>query len=633
MKPALNVSHTEENAASVKESKVTTEVAAIWKEVLGVPDIDPEKRFFEQGGNSINAIVIMSRMKKAGYPVTLRDIIHHQTIRKMTQELWQPSAINLVDTCASLEDFIHHKSGITVSCKTIHVRYNDDVSELHILFTEPDKTATVQQLISESVQQIAPAVLPHYISGGGSFDGTTASFQAAEFYSMLGLQPLQSFDVTAAQALIHETFHVNDEAISNTVVLQQYPLCAMQQLQIFFHTPACVDYLLLNTYVDVPTLQQVYSILIKRHSLLRSVAVNEGNCYNWEEYAFDPTIVPAIPLIDLAGYQCSPADFQHLATSLVFRKYEPGKIFHQFVLFRVNLKEYYLVMIFSHVIFDRVTGEVLKNQLLNYYQDLMDKKKVRTEKIVPFETYVNAIGKGPQDIAEQEVIGTFQLEEFYNAKQQIRKSIHGSESQLSYSFSIEVSLQDTVQQQDILATTLAIYTRALHRYLGTAQIPLLFVCDGRQYENKLYYNTIGEFTDMVPMLTDGRWSVAETGEAVSRRLTNLKKHNLNFLHQLLLPASKPGWPEIRRLMDAGEGFAHFDILMFNFLGNADEIPEAATAQVNTEPNPLPINSLLNCIASASTTEGRIIFRFRSSYTIDIGQLRELFAVATQEILH
>ncbi|WP_160716837.1 phosphopantetheine-binding protein [Chitinophaga solisilvae] len=627
MKPDLHAISTAENPASAA-GKAITEIAAIWKEVLGLPDIDLYQPFFSLGGNSINAIAVMSKMKKAGYPVTLRDIIHHQSIRKIVDEVLQPSTSPLIATAEALESFVLQEGGIAVTFRNVQVQYPHGIREYQILQTEAGQTAAVQQLISNPALPVAAGILPHYISDKTEFNETTgAPLPAAIFQALLGLQPLELFDAPAAAANILATYQANDTAIRKPVILRQYPLCAMQQLQISFHTQACVDLLPLHTHVDVPLLQQVYSTLIKRHSLLRSVAVKGEHFHNWEEHAFDPALVPEIPVIDLSGYQYPEADFYPLVTSFVFRKYDPGKIFHQLVLFRVNLKEYYLVMIFSHVIFDRVTGEVLKSQLQQYYQDLADKRRIREEKIVPFESYVRAIEKGPQQLSTADIIRNFQLEDFYNAKQRILETVHGRESAQSYAFSITVSLQDTVQ--DPLATTLAIYTRALHRYLGVSQLPLLFVCDGRQYENKLYYNTVGEFTDMVPMLTDAAWTVKETGDIISGRLAALKQHNLNFLHLLLHPSSRADKPEISRLMDAGEALERFDILMFNFLGNAEEVPVTTDEQTDIQPNPLPIYSLLNCIASSGP--GSITFRFRSSYTIDIDALRKIFAAVVPEM--
>jgi aryl carrier-like protein len=601
------------------------------EEVLGLSHIDIRKRFSDQGGNSINAITLMHKMKKAGFLVTLRDIMHHQTIEEIVKEVLHPVEARLIDSATGLEACIYKQMGVQVYCRTIQVQHNQGIDRKSILLAGAGREMSIKQFIGTSILRIAPAIVPHYICSMEVFGEieTETLLEESVFYTRMGLLPLASIDITLLQQSLEKGLLQNDNIIRKTAKSTKYPLCAMQQLQIAFHTPASLDFLLMETYVDMPVLQQAYSMLIKRHNLLRSVAVKEDGFYYWEEHVYDPAMLPAIPVVDLGDYQCHHTEFYDLVKQLVFRIYNSDTILHQFVLFRKNLKEHYLVMIFSHVIFDRVTGEVLKSQLLNYYNDLLNGREVRQEQIIPFETYVQQIGKGPQQISEQEVIRTFQLEDFYKAKELIRNGLRGKESGQSYSFSIVVPLPGAIQQHNMLESTLAIYTKALHRYLEITQLPLLFVCDGREYENKQYYNTVGEFTDMIPMLIDAGHTAAGIGMIVSQRLADLKQYNLNFLHLLLDPVFKAKWPEAGRLIDAGAQFERFDILMFNFLGNAEEVVIPASEEVDIQPNPLPIYSLLNCIASG--TADKIVFSFRSSYSIDIDKLKGLFRDAALEV--
>lgn len=52
----------------------------IWKEVLGVPRIDPHRTFFSQGGSSLTALTVLSKYFRRGYSMTLGEFYQHGTI-------------------------------------------------------------------------------------------------------------------------------------------------------------------------------------------------------------------------------------------------------------------------------------------------------------------------------------------------------------------------------------------------------------------------------------------------------------------------------------------------------------------------------------------------------------------------
>jgi fengycin family lipopeptide synthetase A len=60
-------------------------LAAIWSDILEVPKIGIHDDFFSLGGNSLNAIKMMSGLSEHGYSVSLTDIYTHATIHKLSE--------------------------------------------------------------------------------------------------------------------------------------------------------------------------------------------------------------------------------------------------------------------------------------------------------------------------------------------------------------------------------------------------------------------------------------------------------------------------------------------------------------------------------------------------------------------
>ncbi|QJB31840.1 non-ribosomal peptide synthase/polyketide synthase [Chitinophaga oryzae] len=64
-------------------TKAGHDMARIWQELLGVPQVGIYDNFFELGGDSIITIQVVSRARKAGYRLHPRDLFRHQTIERL----------------------------------------------------------------------------------------------------------------------------------------------------------------------------------------------------------------------------------------------------------------------------------------------------------------------------------------------------------------------------------------------------------------------------------------------------------------------------------------------------------------------------------------------------------------------
>ncbi|MGW4895990.1 amino acid adenylation domain-containing protein [Kitasatospora sp. NPDC004240] len=62
-------------------------LAAIWAEVLGLPQVGVEDSFFDLGGDSIRAVRLVGAMRAAGHDVSIRDVFQQRTIAAMATTL------------------------------------------------------------------------------------------------------------------------------------------------------------------------------------------------------------------------------------------------------------------------------------------------------------------------------------------------------------------------------------------------------------------------------------------------------------------------------------------------------------------------------------------------------------------
>ncbi|WP_346826355.1 non-ribosomal peptide synthetase [Serratia inhibens] len=69
------------------KSEVEQQLASLWTELLGVTLIGLDDDFFELGGHSLHAIQLLVKLKRCGYPVGIKTLFAHPTLRAQARAL------------------------------------------------------------------------------------------------------------------------------------------------------------------------------------------------------------------------------------------------------------------------------------------------------------------------------------------------------------------------------------------------------------------------------------------------------------------------------------------------------------------------------------------------------------------
>ncbi|MFD7797378.1 alpha/beta fold hydrolase, partial [Streptomyces sp. NPDC059759] len=78
------------NAYTAPRSDTEGTLAAIWADVLGIETVGIHDNFFALGGQSISAVRMVSRIREAGLPVALQQIMRHPTVAGLAAVLDAP---------------------------------------------------------------------------------------------------------------------------------------------------------------------------------------------------------------------------------------------------------------------------------------------------------------------------------------------------------------------------------------------------------------------------------------------------------------------------------------------------------------------------------------------------------------
>ena len=339
-------------------------------------------------------------------------------------------------------------------------------------------------------------------------------------------------------------------------------------------------------------------------------------------------------MVDLSGFCLSDAEFEKTVGAMIAGLTFRGlNLLYHFIIFRRNASEQFLVSVFNHALFDRVSGELLQREILLMCSHPDEPRPVGlAQKGLAFSEYVLSLYRGPQGMTQNALIEYFRLRQYRVYKNLALASGRLRGSDQSREFCIGAGFAGHVDAQCSLGAAAAIYVRAVCRLFELPGLPLLFIYDGRRYSGMDYYSILGELIDYVPLALDADVTVDEAQETVTRVLDRANQANVNFLNLMLSASRNKGWEEAHKLIDPGEGLCEIDFAMFNFMGNTlpgQSYRAHCHHQVKTGPNPLPVYSFMNCIV-ASYEDG-FIFNFRCSYQIDITGLRTAFQQAAEQL--
>nr|WP_317617275.1 amino acid adenylation domain-containing protein [Paenibacillus elgii] len=615
-----------EHAAPATE--LEAKLAEIWQRILGVPNLSVLDGFFDLGGHSLKALALMTEMEKAGCYATLTDIYHYNSIRALAAYLQSATEQehlqeHLIETKEELISWLNRETESVYELVSYRVRdFLHETKEIYVLYCDTAGEDRVESLVRMMNGKVAKALLPHYIVPLHQRIETDPNQTIDEevFCRRLGLTRMEADEVAAVRGQLQDDYEQTDRWIKTGQVTRVYPLGAIQQMQIKFHTPPSLVFFKLDEYADYALLDRAYAWLVQHQGQLRSVPVQGEPGVCWKEYALPSARPPKLSLIDVSGRDPSGPFMDMLQDFVENTRYVGEHILYQMVVLKRNLREHYVIGLLHHVLCDRVTTEVIERQLVSCYRSLLQGQAPPSEEVKPFAQYVHQIQHGPRGITEQEWISAFELETFQRSKRDILRRMAHRTSDEALLFNVNIPAKE-----HSLGAALSVYTKGLQTYLAANHLPLLFLYDGRRYEEASYYNTVGEFIDFVPLLIDARLHQDEMLRTVRTRLDLLKDNNINFMHLLTDPACRGHWDRTKELVQFGEQYEYLDLFMFNYLGNStkEHLQESLFDDtVVKQPNPLPIYSLFNCIA-ASHADG-FIFSIRCSYKIDAEEVRAAF---------
>jgi acyl carrier protein len=531
----------------------------IWKQNLGVSIVGIDDNYFDLGGHSLKAIQLVSQAEAVGIEIGINQVFQYQTIRQMSEYMRADTSMPdmLIRDIAEAIDIIEKAYDVYAHFQSTTVEGRDQLT-LHI---DPFDSIQAEALKKVILSRLHPDLHPHHLL---PFEAAAQVPDCEKLYTdtMVDDEAVKRH----AEEWLEHLLRMNDQWNSTMLAgepLQRYALAPAQHYHLE-HPQSSGGVIPFDSYLlDVERLSAIMQRLIERHELFRSVLVQTDVGWEWEMLSMKERM--DIPMIDLSNYGAEMQNriLSHILPAFFMNPYETtGNLLYRIALVRLNLRDHLLLLPCSHLIYDGMSGEVVKSELYRAYEDISN---VKGQLAGSYRDYVSQVRKGPQGMGDQEIVDKFRLSAFAAASDAVVLAIDERNHTTGTDVTVELAdLNDSDAIGHMWDLAIRLANRFFRRYLQVDEIPILLTNYGRAYEDKQYFDIIGEFIDQIPvLLTDAD----EHGHEIRNSMQLAVSRNLNFLNLIYNDEMASLYPQSNRYLKHSLNKLP---IVFNYLGEASD---------------------------------------------------------------
>ncbi len=544
------------------------------QKVLDVSDLGIKQDFFSCGGQSIKAIALVKELSGLGVEIKVNEIFLYQTAEKIAAAL-EPmgaAALSLEGSLSSEEPFLSKGA----------IRVEEPFSLEGSILLEETFPSKGSILLEETFPSKGSLLLEESfpLKRSFSFEKSSPSERRENSVADVALNEKQINGLI--RCITASTGSVSD-MITAAGIRAEFPFSAIQK----GHRARGSDHSGFTTYIDgrIPEsrIKTAIVTVICRNQLLhctRGEAQGEPKWCEYETDGIEAVLGNYLAFADLSVYEASVrADIKSgLFDEIMLRDYSEDELLWRLCVLKEDAGKYLVIWGADHLIFDGMSAEIIKHQI---EKELGKGTKEETLPVRSYKEYVEVLEKGPSGITEEELIDKFHLEIWSNNSSKIMNELNKDSGRLKRNVRLAIPLSDG-EQDDIWWYAFDYVSDMLREYTKTDTIPFAILDYGRSYRGQEFYNCVGEFLDIIPVI--GGKQEKTPVEAVTWLC---REHSVNFLTLLLEERFRKEYPKLTELI--GKYYynqkEYCDFILYNFQGFVTEEEKEAFSH-NGEANSL-----------------------------------------------
>ncbi len=381
-------------------------IVQVWSEILGIDQISVHSNFFELGGHSLKAMQMVSKLSGTGWDISINQVFAHQTPAELAAYANRFKTAATEERIADIsraEQLLSSRLQRTCKWQTCFAPDTEFIV-VHITGINETLKHEAECLIAQHLDE---RIHPHYLIDANE---------------QLHLQ--QEEGEAWVDRMLDSVARMQESyagGITSRQVAKEYPLSPSQMYH-FIHKDVSGTMVKWNKVIQPQLLQQVIGQIVSVEEVMRSVLVEEKEARKeyWRLHESPEQL--ELPVIDISHYErrTQVNILRSLMDKFFIKPYtEQDPLMYRVLLVKQNVKEYVLLLPFSHTIFDYMSNEVLRNQVLEGYELLSQGRVFEPKRTNTYTDFIAQITKGPEGISPQRFKELFDLPSFGTAAREV----------------------------------------------------------------------------------------------------------------------------------------------------------------------------------------------------------------------
>jgi amino acid adenylation domain-containing protein len=405
-------------------------------------------------------------------------------------------------------------------------------------------------------------------------------------------------------------------AVMRGPVVKEFEMSAVQEAHMGIETNSSGFSISLSNIKNPSDIKLRIANSIIKHQLLHS-SVKFGDRLGWCEHNVEKNVyvlMQSVPYFDLSCYKKESREklVSKIFSLFMNTKYERESLLWRLCVLKLSSDSVQVIWCFNHSCFDGMSAEILKRELTSADLNSDDKS------IDKYDSYANLLKLGPAK-DENWICDKFNLNVWSDTNGKIMRKLSeplsDANCELIFKFPIDP------QCKDVCTHTYQLILEILRKYFCCDEIPMAIVNYGRKYADTEFYNCIGEFLDVIPIVFGGKDADIESSISNAVRLS--EKYSINFLTLINSADFINRYDGLKNMIGKYLDVRKhcLDVILFNFQGyiSEKEINLFNDAQAEESGG----ESLARLQISANYNEESINIAFESNGGIEAEQLKRI----------
>ena len=521
----------------------------IWEKILHTGDIGINDDFFELGGDSIKAIQILTLLNAEGIDLKIHDLYQLRTVAQVVRYLGE--GLKFADA-ARANAFFDTKFGEG------NVRIFE--SEHGCILSAAREEFVSEELFKLMNEYLDASIFPvdYVIPVQGEEIETAVMRRLGALRNAVSERELRHFLRT-----VRSRWKKTRVTITGGAALRAFPLSPIQTAHSKLPYRLCGYSCTFSFAGPAERVSGAVKTLIGEQQLLRCSLKKTLVGPHWIEHEVKEDLT-GIPCLDLSSFS---EEIRTMVCDCMIRRFIYGRDgfgsgpLYRLFLIRCTPFTYRLYIGADHLIFDVTSAEIIRKRIGDILAGRTDGLRQT------YSGYTADLAEGPSGVSEAELADRLNLASLKPVSQKLRSILRNSSAKSVLYSSREQSVGGTLSEQDIWSMSFD-YCAALFFELFPFDIlPIEIVYHGRKYGSKVYYDQVGEYLDVIPLML--RRDERKPAAFALDTLQYLAAHSVNFAALAFDPLVGVNFPRLRRMLPSS-GREMTGTLGFNFEGKFSE---------------------------------------------------------------